>query len=85
VKYLNLYSDPLPIYNEVHQGTLLGPILFLRMMNNHGGDIQDRWKFANDLTVLETCFKNLKSDPMDILESISTEAVTIDMSQRFNY
>jgi hypothetical protein len=34
--YLNVYSDPLPIYNGVHQGTLLGPISFLTMIYNLG-------------------------------------------------
>ena len=39
----------------------------------------DRWKFVDDLTVLETCFKNFKSNPMDIQEQISNEAVAGDM------
>ena len=79
VKYLNVYSDPLPIYNGVPQGTLLGPILFLTMINNLGVYFPDRWKFVDDLTVLETCSKNSKSNPMYILESISAEALTDDM------
>ena len=49
------------------------------MINCFGVDFPDRWKFVNDLTVLETCFKNLKSNPKDILESVSNEAVASDM------
>ena len=75
VKYLNIYSDPLSNYNGVPQGSLLGPILFLTMINSLGVDFPGRWKFVDDLTVLKTCFKNLKSNSMDILESISDEAV----------
>jgi len=72
VKYLNVYSDVLPIYNGVPQGTLLGQILFLTMINSLCVNIPDRRKFVDDLTVLETCFKNLKSNPM---ESIPDDAV----------
>jgi len=49
------------------------------MINSLGVDFSDIWKFIDDITVLQTCFKNLNSRQMGILESISEEASTSDM------
>ena len=80
VKYQNHYSNPLPIYNGIPQGTLLGPLLFSVMVNSLAKEVPDRWKFVDDLTIVESCFRNLISDPMSILNEIGSEALDLDMT-----
>ena len=80
VKYQNHYSNPLPVHNGIPQGTLLGPLLFSVMINSLAKEFPDRWKFVDDLTVVETCFRNLISDPMSILNEIGDEALDLDMT-----
>ena len=64
VKYKNICSDSLPVSCGVPQGTLLGPLLFLVMMNNPANGSADRWKFLDDMSLLEKCRKNIKSSAM---------------------
>ncbi|XP_065557574.1 transforming growth factor-beta-induced protein ig-h3-like [Artemia franciscana] len=40
------------------------------MINSLVKDVPDRWKFVDDLTIVESCFRNLISDPMNILNEI---------------
>jgi hypothetical protein len=44
VKHKNIFSNPLPIYCGIPQGTLLGPLLFLVTINNFGKEFPRRWK-----------------------------------------
>jgi hypothetical protein len=39
VKYMNTYSEPLPVYNRIPQGSITGPILFSVIVNNLAEDI----------------------------------------------
>ena len=80
VKYQNHYSNPLPIYNGTSQGTLLGPLLFLVIINSLVKEVPDCWKFVDDLTIVESCFRNLISNPMNILNEIGSEALDLDMT-----
>ena len=79
VKYKNIFSNPLPIYCGIPQGTLLGPLLFLVMINDIGKDFPQRWKYVDDLSILEVCHRNIKSDPLEILSHISDEAKNLNM------
>jgi hypothetical protein len=72
---MNTYSEPLPVYNGIPQGSTTGPILFGVMVNNLAEDIPLRWKFVDDMTLLEVARKNIKSSPLEILEDIATEAL----------
>ena len=80
VKYQNHYSNPLTIYNGIPQGTLLGPLLFSVMINSLAKEVSDRLKFVNNLKIVESCFINLISDPMSILNEIGSEALDLDMT-----
>ena len=78
VKYQNHYSNPLPVHNGIPQGTFLGYLLFSVTINSIGKEFPNRWRFVDDLTVVETCLGNLISDPMSILDEIGNEALDLD-------
>lgn len=52
VKYKNAYSEWIPLSGGVPQGTILGPIAFLGMINDALCDTQSEvWKYVDDLTI----------------------------------
>jgi len=72
VKHKNIYSDLLPVYCGVLQNALLGPLLFLIMINGLSTEHPDHRKFVKNMSLQEKCRKNLKSSGMEIMEDIST-------------
>ena len=80
VKYQNHYSNPRSIYNGIPQGTHLGPLLFSVIVNSLAKEVPDRWKFFDDLTIVESSFRNLISDPMSILNDTGSEALDLDVT-----
>jgi hypothetical protein len=80
VKCQDCYSSHLRIHNGISQGTILGPLLFSVVINTLSMDFPDRWKFADDLAVVETCYKRIYSNPMGILHDIAGDASSLDMT-----
>ena len=73
VKLPEFNSDWLPSSAGVPQGTKLGPILFLVMINNHLNPISngiDIWKFADDISTSEGSIKDSNSNMQSNLDSI---------------
>ena len=55
VKYKDTYSEWVPLSGGVSQGTILGPIAFLGMINDAVCDTQTKvWKYVDDLTLGES-------------------------------
>ena len=79
VKYKNIFSNPLPIYWGIPQGALLGQLLFLVMINDIGKEFPQRWEYVDDLSILEVCHRNIKSDPLEIVTHILDEVKNLNM------
>jgi len=58
----------------VPQGTILGTLLFLIMINELAISIPDRWKYVDDLSIAELCYKNIQSSAATIMADISDDA-----------
>ena len=48
-------------------------------MNSLVKEFPDRWKFVDELTVVETCYRNLVSKPMSMFNDIEDDADDIDV------
>ena len=82
VKINDIISSLLPITAEVTQGTKLGPILFLLMLNDLGLSTQlgcNRWKYVDDITVSDTLLRGQSSCLQSDLDRIHQWAVDNNM------
>ena len=58
VQFCGATSNALDITCGVPQGTKLGPLIFLAVINDAACTVADRWKYVDDLTFLEVISKN---------------------------
>ena len=79
VKISGVFSDWLPVNGGVPQGTVLGPILFLIMVNDLVVDHDRRWKFVDDTSVSEVINKNEMGKMQCLVNDINTWCMKNDM------
>ena len=50
------------------------------MINEIGKVSPQRWKYVDDLSILEVYHRNIKSDPVEILTQCADESKNLNMS-----
>ena len=71
VRYNGVESTPLHLTCGVPQGTKLGPIIFLAMVNDAALVTELRWKYVDDLSFVEIVPKSQQSSMQEHVDSLS--------------
>lgn len=80
VRYQDTVSDWQEMTGGVAQGTLLGPLIFLALIDSAARDADNRWKYVDDLNLAHSCKNNNWSSPQAILDSFDEWVQSSKMS-----
>ena len=79
VKLGSSFSDWSLVNGGVPQGTILGPLLFLIMVNDLAINHKDRWKYVDDTSLSEPIGKGCQSNLQSVINNIEQWCTENDM------
>lgn len=80
VRYQDCYSSWAELTGGVAQGTLLGPIIFLALINCAATDIPNRWKYVDDLNLIHVCDADNITSPQTVLDNLDSWVLNSQMA-----